>query len=422
MAFLPEISAIALGPAPRKKGPGSVFRMLETRPVVARVTLAIALLALVSPGALGQDAPPPAVFSGAERLVAVGDVHGGFDEFVQVLKLAGVVDKKLNWSGGKTHFVQTGDVLDRGPDSRKVMDLLMKLEKQAPKKGGRAILLLGNHEVMNLLGDLRYVSPGEYAAFATGDSAAVRDAAFELLADPARKDDPAYRKAWDAEHPLGWVEHRQAFSSRGKYGKWLRERNAVVKVDGYLFVHGGIPPSLADSSIQAINDRVREELRSVENVGGALSTASDGPFWYRGLALEPEDAIAGHVDRVLANFGVSHIVIGHTTMPGAVLPRLGGKVLLIDVGLSKAYGSRQACLVVERGTALALHRGSPLALPLNAPNEAVLAYLRSAAALDPAPSPLLPLIDAGGYFPASATADDKPQGKTSAGSGGPPRR
>jgi hypothetical protein len=366
-----------------------------------------------------QDTAVPAVFTGVERIVAVGDVHGGYEEFVQVLQLAGVIDKKLNWAGGKTHLVQTGDVLDRGPDSRKVMDLLMKLEKQAPKKGGRAISLLGNHEVMNLVGDLRYVSAGEYAAFATEDSAAIRDAGFELLADPARKDDPAYRKAWDAEHPLGWVEHRQAFSLRGKYGKWLRERNAVVKIDDYLFVHGGIPPSLADSSIQAINDRIREELRSVEIVTGALSTAADGPLWYRGLALESEEAISGHVDLVLANFGVSHIVVGHTTMPGAVLPRLGGKVLLIDVGLSKAYGSRQACLVVERGTAVALHRGSPLKLPMNAPSEAVLAYLRSAAALDPTPSPLLRLIDAGGYSPASATADDKPQGKGSPGGGNP---
>jgi hypothetical protein len=369
--------------------------------------LAVAVLAPATSRA--QQADTTATFTGADRIVAVGDVHGGYDEFVQVLRMAGVIDGKSNWSGGKTYFVQTGDVLDRGPDSRKVMDLLMKLEKQAPKKGGHAISLLGNHEVMNLVGDLRYVSTGEYDAFATADSAEVRDRAFELLADPVRKDDPAYRKAWEAECPLGWVEHRLAFSPKGKYGKWLRERNAVVKIDGYLFVHGGIPPSLADSSIEAINERIREELRAAENPSGALSSAADGPLWYRGLALEPDAVIAEHVDRVLANFVVSHIVIGHTTMPGAVLPRLGGKILLIDVGLSKGYGGRQACLVVERGTPMALHRGSALKLPMDASSDAVVAYLRAAAALDPAPSSLLALIEAGGRLPGQANDQEKPK-------------
>jgi hypothetical protein len=391
---------------------GSRLRRLARRAPrqIAALALVAAVAALTPLDAVAQSPDATAVFTGVDRIVAVGDVHGGYQEFVQVLQSAGVVDRKANWAGGKTYLVQTGDVLDRGPDSRKVMDLLMKLERQAPRKGGRAISLLGNHEVMNLVGDLRYVSEGEYAAFATENSAEVRDRAFELLADPARKDDPQYRQAWDEEHPLGWVEHRIAFSPKGKYGKWLRERNAVVKVNDYLFVHGGIPPSLADSSIESINQRIRDELRAVENPGGALSSAADGPLWYRGLALEPDETIAGHVDRVLANFGVSHIVIGHTTMPGAVVPRLGGKVLLIDVGLSKHYGARQACLVVERGTAVALHRGTALRLPVGAPGDGVLAYLRAAAALDPAPSPLLKLIEAGGQLAGQATADDKPKG------------
>jgi hypothetical protein len=378
--------------------------------VAAWLVAAIAASSLVSaPDAHAQGAAAQAVFTHVERVVAVGDVHGGYDEFVDVLRSAGIIDRKQNWSGGKTYLVQTGDVLDRGADSRKVMDLLMKLEKQAPKKGGRVIALLGNHEVMNLIGDLRYVSPGEYEAFATPDSALLRDAAFQLLADPARKEDLEYRKAWDADRPLGWVEHRQAFAPTGKYGKWLRERNAVIKIDQYLFMHGGLPPSMLGLSIEEINQRVRDELRAVDSLGGPLTTSSDGPLWYRGLALEPESAIGAHVDAILASLGASHIVIGHTTTPGAVIPRLGGRVLMIDVGLSRGYGARQACLVIDRGTPTALHRGKPLKIPTGPSRDDVLAYLRAAAVLDPAPSPLQKLIDAGGDMPDLAVADDKPK-------------
>lgn len=94
--------------------------------------------------------------------MAVGDVHGDYDRFVGVLRQAGVVDGKERWSGGRTHLVQTGDIPDRGPDSRQVMELLMALSPQALQAGGRVHPLVGNHEVMNVMGDLRYVAPGEY--------------------------------------------------------------------------------------------------------------------------------------------------------------------------------------------------------------------------------------------------------------------
>ena len=66
-------------------------------------------------------------WSGVQRIVAIGDIHGAYDNFVAILKNTGLVDEKLRWTGGKTHLVQMGDVVDRGPDSRKCMDLLMKL-------------------------------------------------------------------------------------------------------------------------------------------------------------------------------------------------------------------------------------------------------------------------------------------------------
>ncbi|HLE69128.1 MAG TPA: metallophosphoesterase, partial [Vicinamibacteria bacterium] len=91
---------------------------------------------------------------GVARIVAIGDVHGAFDNMVAVLKNAGILDEKLKWKGGKAHLVQNGDVVDRGPHSRKAMDLLMELEEQAEKAGGRVHVLIGNHEAMNLVGIL----------------------------------------------------------------------------------------------------------------------------------------------------------------------------------------------------------------------------------------------------------------------------
>src|SRR5207248_1697127 len=117
------------------------------------------------------------VWTGVERIVAVGDVHGDYEQFTGVLASAGLIDGHGDWTGGKTHLVQNGDIVDRGPDSRAVMDLLMKLEKQAAAAGGAVHALIGNHEAMNVYGDLRYVSPGEFASYAHGPDAS-RDVSF----------------------------------------------------------------------------------------------------------------------------------------------------------------------------------------------------------------------------------------------------
>jgi hypothetical protein len=137
-------------------------------------------------------------------------------------------------------------------------------------------------------------------------------------------------------------------------------------------------------------------LRDIDQVEGGTAIDPEGPLWYRGLAGAPEAELQAHVDAVLKKHGVARIVIGHTPTAGAVLPRFGGKVLMIDVGLSKAYGRRLACLVIEDGKAFAIHRGTKLDLPEGSSKGSLLKYLRAAAALDPAPSPLAPLIEAGG--------------------------
>jgi hypothetical protein len=125
------------------------------------------LVATAALGALwGED-----TWKGVEGGMAVGEVHGDLAQFTGVLRSAGVIDRDNNWSGGKTNLVQDGDLLDRGPDSRQLIELLMKLEKQARRTGGEVHCLIGNHETMNLYGDLRYVFAADYASYQGDDSA-----------------------------------------------------------------------------------------------------------------------------------------------------------------------------------------------------------------------------------------------------------
>ena len=306
-----------------------------------------------------------------DRIVAVGDVHGDLPQFTSVLRAAGVIDRENNWSGGKTHLVQTGDLLDRGPDSRNLIDLLMKLEKQAREAGGEVHCLIGNHESMNLYGDLRYVSAADFAAYRTEQSEAVREKAYKQHLEELRHNpqtasvqpDEAYRKKWDASHPLGFFERQSFFSANGAYGKWFRGHNAVIRINDMVFLHGGISPKYAKYSIRKMNDEISKELRDFSKLEGGSAMDQEGPLWYRGLAQGDEQQLAPHVKGLLERLGAKTIVIGHTPTRGMVMPRFEGKVLMIDVGLSAVYGSHTACLLVEDGKQFAMHRGEKVPLP-----------------------------------------------------------
>ena len=162
----------------------------------------------------------PSAFSAEpERVVAVGDIHGEYEGLVSILQKSGLVDQKLKWTGGKATFVQVGDYLDRGPEVRKVMDLLMALERSAAKKRGKAIVLLGNHETMNLTSALHEADPAAYAAFADHKSEKRRQAGWAKVValhgqlsarygrEPWKLLDEA---AWSEKHPLGFVEFQEA--------------------------------------------------------------------------------------------------------------------------------------------------------------------------------------------------------------------
>ncbi len=303
------------------------------------------------------------VYTGVDRIVAVGDVHGDYETFVEVLRAAGVIDKANKWIGGATHLVQDGDCLDRGPESRKVMELLMSLEKQAVRSKGMVHALLGNHETMNMYGDLHYVSAADYNSYRGADSSDVRDRAYEALADLSQKDNDQYRKKWYDEHPLGWVEHAEAFGPNGRYGKALREHDAVVKINDFLFLHGGISASYVSMPIADLNRKIRDELRDFRLLEGGIVADEKGPLWYRDLAVGREADLTPLVDSILRAYGVSRVVVAHTPTAGVVTPRFGGKVIVIDVGLSKAYNQSPACLIIESGKLFTMHRGTKIPIP-----------------------------------------------------------
>jgi hypothetical protein len=292
---------------------------------------------------------------GVDRIVAVGDVHGAYEPLVGILQAAGILDRRLRWAGGRAHLAQTGDILDRGPDSRKALDLLRRLEDDARRAGGTVHLLLGNHEVMRMLGDLRFVSPDEYGAFASATSDRTRQAFVESAPTNLR---PQLLK----ETPLGLVEMRIAFGREGEYGRWLRRLDVAVKINGILFLHGGISPATAQMDCNALNAAVRRDLTSELDKTRAAPLASlaareDGPLWYRGLAEEP-DAFAPQVDEILSKQKARAIVVGHTVAPdGRIRTRFGGKIVQIDTGMQRGYvpAGRGSALQIQDGVLTAIY-------------------------------------------------------------------
>jgi hypothetical protein len=234
------------------------------------------------------------------RVVAGADSHGAYPEFVAILQRVGLIEGNRQWIGGSSVLVQTGDVIDRSKESRNCLDLLMDLERQAVKQNGRVIPLLGNHEVMNIMGDLRYVVPEDYRAFATEQSDKRREEAYrdyrDFLASHAAhhhaavSDDEAGRQKWMADHPLGFFERHDAFDAQGPYGRWIRSRDTVTQVGDALFLHGGLNPAIHFKSIADLNERVHSEIARFDNHVFLIDTGMlKEVYGGRGSALEFRD-------------------------------------------------------------------------------------------------------------------------------------
>jgi len=336
-------------------------------------------------------------FSGINRVVAVSDIHGAYDALVPTFREAGIIDENLNWSGGDTHLVITGDLLDRGPGSRQIMDLIMRLEREAVRAGGQVHQLLGNHEVMNLIGDVRYVSDSEYAAFSEDETAQEREYWYQRFKQNqlVDADELIVKAEFDQKAPPGFFGHRRAFRSDGYYGKWLLEKPLMIVINGTAFVHGGAPPYVAEHGLAGVNITLKADL---VNYLTALSTLEDasvlspvdryreaptiltekmeagqldetmagsaqailelrksplnnaqGPLWYRGTARCNRLIEGDGLNAVLDRIGATQIVIGHTTTSTRrVQQRMNGRVTEIDTGMLKAnYQGSGNALIFE---------------------------------------------------------------------------
>ena len=347
----------------------------------------------------------------SSRVVAFGDVHGAFDDWTQMLQEVGVVDAKLNWAGGNTHLVSLGDLIDRGPGSRKVVELLMKLDAQAEQAGGAVHLVLGNHEVMVMTGDLRYVSVAEFAAFAGDETAAERE---QLFADYRRfnpgGDDADVRRVFNDQYPPGFLALRKAFAQDGAIGSWLLQQPFVIRVNDKVYMHGGIASDASEDSLKDLNGKLQGELREFLDSMDTLRAAGvmpwhvsyndrlgflnaraeefvaanpkkqadwfpalqqvfeaqkafvfseDSPNWYRGTAMCHPYSESFNTERFLKRVGAKQLVMGHTPTRGDVHVRMDGLAIRLDTGMLKSvYKGRASALVSLGGTDYVHYLGS----------------------------------------------------------------
>ena len=326
------------------------------RRLLGVVALVFAMIASTSP----SGAAPA-----AQRIIAVGDLHGDYQAWMTIARAAGLVDARGRWAAGNATFVQLGDILDRGPDSLKIVRSLRDLQKQALRKGGKVIVVLGNHEAMNLIGDYRYTSPGEFAAFADDQSAARREKLYQLnkaaIEASYRASNPqmtaeAIHQAWIASTPLGWVEHKLAWMPSGELGQWATRNPAIVEIGDTLFVHGGISAEFAKIPLTEVNKRVAVAMAAGDESPKSILTDPLGPLWYRGLIRADPDAEAERTENargapagarptpdqelteVLAAYGAKRLVIAHTPILTGITITNGGRLARIDTGISRYYG------------------------------------------------------------------------------------
>ena len=310
------------------------------------------------------------VWKDVDNIIAVGDIHGDYDNFVKILKSAGIVDDALKWSAGKTHFVQTGDIMDRGDRAKDVFDLLKRLEKEAEESGGRVHVLIGNHEEMNITGIVfrqpQYVSPKQFASFLPDDFRTKKENGFreklqnlseiEANSDPSLLDSYLDTK-WKALMDKEQTKRLYVNTFNSNYGKWLCDQNAVIKINDILFSHGGISERYAEWPLQKINDVLRQELDEFRRaykrgitprIKRLILYYTDSPLWNRDLVLKDEKSYSPIVDKILKNHKANYMVIAHTPPGSAIVPenrqeeiayrtKFDKRVWMIDTGIADVY-------------------------------------------------------------------------------------
>ena len=271
--------------------------------------------------------PPPAFFDERpERLVALGDIHGDWKAARQALKLAGVMNNDNEWIGGETWVVQTGDQLDRGDGEEKILELFEDLADQAHEAGGAFFSLLGNHEIMQVELDFRYVTDGGFEDFADT----------ELLDPDALYDD----------FPTEQHGRVAAFRPGGEWATILSDHNVVLQVGDTVFVHGGVLPVHASHGLKKINNETRRWMRGQTPTIPWHVDGSDSVVWTRAYSDDEEPSDCAALEETLELLGADQMVVGHT-VHDTINPDCNGKVWRIDVGMAAYYGGVPMALAFE---------------------------------------------------------------------------
>lgn len=246
-----------------------------------------------------------AIQSGVEKILIVGDMHGMYGKLFHFLENNKVVTAEGGWSWGKGQLVFCGDLMDRGNEVTELLWSLYRLEKEAEAAGGAVHCLLGNHELMVMEGDYRYLS---------------------------RK----YRELF-SRHQL---EYGKMFDQNAVLGQWIRSRNSVLRLNDLLICHAGLSPQFASAelSIPEINSLMQDYLqeKKVDEALLDLLSGNLGPFWYRAY-LFPMNAYGrieeGEVENILQQYKAAHMVIAHTTVD-KVKALYGRKVFAVDLDVN----------------------------------------------------------------------------------------
>jgi calcineurin-like phosphoesterase family protein len=258
----------------------------------------------------------PSEYKKADKIFALSDIEGNFDAFRKLLQANNVIDENYNWIFGDGHLVFAGDMFDRGNQVTECLWLVYALEEKAKAAGGHVHFILGNHELMNLQGDHRYV-----------------------------------RQKYIENAKLIGQTLAQLYNEDGELGRWLRTKNVMEKIGDVLFIHGGISSRLngLPITISEINQLARpyyaERKTDYEDERlNIIMSPSFSPFWYRGYYNNK--SLKRQIDSTLRKFDVNKIITGHTIVSDTISVHQDGRVINIDT--RHAEGKSEA-LLIERG-------------------------------------------------------------------------
>ena len=255
------------------------------------------------------------IFNKIKKIAAISDIHGQYDLLIELLQNNRIIDKSLNWSFGKGHFVIVGDIFDRGDKVNEILWFIYELEVQAKNQGGRVHYLLGNHEYMVLYNDLRYI-----------------------------------HEKYDVSSKLLNLEYDELYGDNTIIGRWLRSKSTIIKINDNIFTHGGISKDFItykNFNIEKINNTMRrsiprlKELRKLRKEGQSnnfydMYFGNKSLIWYRGYF--EEDMTDTDILSILQLVDANHIVVGHTSNE-KVIQLYNNKIIGVDSSIKKGnYG------------------------------------------------------------------------------------